>query len=248
VADAPLERLLRAARALERCGSYLFFRCGARFANPLVTRERIGIAAEPDNLALPVLESVERELVARLPNLPRGIYSPVPIARALAAGGEADRALADFRYEMIEVDADLNWRWSGRPVAPRLRAFFLEHLGYEPEIARHFFEYRVNDGWFDKCYWSGDGTPLVASALTVDEGPEGSEVRVRLNSGERDVLDLSSLRIDAGERLFCRTRRFGEARVSEADRVRLLQGVSDDLRRVTVAGRDWPLRWDAGQG
>ncbi len=233
------ERIVDAAQALARAGSFLFFRCGARFANPLVARELAVLSAQPGFDDPAVVETIERELVGRLPSLPVGIYSPVPIARALAQGRSAAEALADFRYEMIEIDPDQAWRWQGRPVAPRLRAFFLEHCAWEPDLDRHFFEYRVNDGWFDKCYFRGM-TPLLASAAMVDER---GRVAVRLNHGASDLLDLKTLRLDERERLLCRTCSNGEVLLSETDRLRLLQGVSDDLRTIRLAGREWRLRW-----
>ena len=111
-----------------------------------------------------------RRADGRLPQLARGIYSPVPIARGLDAGRPIESMLDEFRYEMIHVDADQRWVWMGRPVAPRIKSFFLEHLGWEPAIGRWFFEYQVNPEWWDKSYLDAEVTPLLAMTVSEEDG------------------------------------------------------------------------------
>ena len=95
---------------------------------------------------------VAEELPSRLEWLERGTYFPAPLARAVAAGRAFDDALMSFHYPPITVDADRRWVWKGRPVADRIRRFFIQHICYEPSLGVYFVEYRVNDGWWDKCY------------------------------------------------------------------------------------------------
>ena len=171
--------ILYAARELEARGIYLFFKHGARFHDPLVPEQWAALRDEPTLDDGGVRRVVLDELTARLPQLARGIYSPVPIAHGLDAGRSIESLLDEFRYEMIHVDVDQRWVWMGRPVAARIKTFFLGHLGWEPAIRRWFFEYRVNPEWWDKSYFDAEVTPLVAIAMSEEDGA----MLVTLNSG-----------------------------------------------------------------
>lgn len=233
-----VSELLQAARRLAANGSYLFFKSGKRFCNPLVSAEWQRLSDEPSVHEPEVLAVVER-LVERAERLEPGIYSPVPIARSIRSGMDFDAALASFRYEMIVVDDEQEWWWQGKPVAPRLRRFFVEHLGYEPELDLYYFEYRVSDNWFDKCYLIGDMTPMLGTALHAD----GARLVVTLNNGARDPIDPESLHLDERERLFCRSESYGSVLLSDGTRFNVLRSVSEDLSTVHLFGRDLPLRW-----
>lgn len=243
VAAGGLEELATAARRLAEDGIYLFFRQESHFQSPLVRREREvlagGTVADDDGVW-----KVIAELLASSGSMARGIYSPVPIARGLEAGETLNELLERFRYEMIVVDEDQKWWWQGRPVAPKIRAFFLEHLGYEPDLDLYYFEYRVNDDWWDKCYFDARVTPVIARTLEEREG----EAIVELNNGEEDRLDLETFRLDERERLFCRTLSNGEALFSDSLRFSILKSVSEDCQRVEVAGVERRLRWPADDG
>lgn len=231
-----------AARRLAEHGSYLFFKHGARFHDPLVERQWCELEADPVLRDPGVLRVLEQVLLARLPDLRAGIYAPVPIARALERGEAVEEALEQFRYEMIRVDQDQVWWWQGQRVAPRLKRFFLDHLSYEPELGLYYFEYRVSADWYDKCYLVCELTPLVAVQV---EAVETAELKLRavLNNGRTDVLDPRSLRLDARERLFAQSREHGEVVLSDAARFQLLKGVTEDCRAVRIGTRDFPLRW-----
>lgn len=236
----PRSQIRLAARHLVEHGSYLFFRHQAHFRNPLVPKEWDMLAADPALDDPQVADVVNDVLVARTPGLAPGIYSPVPIARGLADGGEIEDLLAAFRYEMIAVDGKQQWIWQGRPVAPRVRSFFLEHTAFEEALGIWYFEYRVNDEWWDKSYFTGL-TPLKVTAL--DEiGLEAT-----LNSGARDPIEPSSFRLDDREKLFVRTRHFGEVLVSDTVRFGLLRTANEACDEILL-GEVWvPLRWPEGQ-
>jgi len=185
-----------------------------------------------------VLEVVHG-LRSSLEPIAKGIYSPVPIARGLEAGEALDDLLERFRYEMIVVDENQEWWWQGRPVATKPRKFFLEHLAYESDIDVYYFEYRVNDDWWDKSYFDAIVTPMIARTLEEHEG----EAVVALNNGEEDCLDLESLRLDERERLFARTLRNGEALFSDSLRFSILKSVSEDCQSVQIAGGRRRLHW-----
>lgn len=284
--------LRQAARALEPHGIYTLFSHEAHFLDPLVPEEWQQLAASTISRDPVVWRVVDEILPASLAWLPRGLYFPSPIARALGdtsrplsslrerngegsperrdtAGGVASFlattvpssesaeghqnapaaetqlavVLDRFHYDMIEVDEDQRWTWRGQPVAERTRRFFLEHLGWQPAIGRFFFEFQVHAKWWDKSYLDAVVTPLVAVQTKQVEG--GAAVEISTSSGQRDLLALETFRLDVRERLFCRTQSMGEVMFSDALRFRLLSTASEDLKRITVAGREWPLRWPA---
>ncbi|HVR28561.1 MAG TPA: hypothetical protein VMS86_03415 [Thermoanaerobaculia bacterium] len=235
------EALLAAARRLEPHHVHLFFKHGAHFHNPLVPAEWEALAQEPA-LDQPAVQRVVVELLpARLPGLAPGIYSPVPIARGLEAGRELDALLDELRYEMIRVDEEQRWTWMGRAVAPRIKAFFLERLAWEPALGIWYFEYQVNPEWWDKSYLDAAITPLVASSAVEEAG----SLRVTLNAGGSDLLDLDTLRLDQRERLFCGTMSHGEVLFADALRFTILRHANEACDAVRIAGRWRPLRYAA---
>ena len=234
--------ILEAARALEPHGVYLFFKHAARFHDPLVPQQWAALRNEPALDDVSVRGVVLDQLLARLPALAGGIYSPVPIAQGLDAGRSIEKLLDEFRYEMIHVDADQRWVWMGRTVAPRIKSFFLNHLGWEPSIGRWFFEYRVNPDWWDKSYFDARVTPLVA--MTVSE--ESGALVAALNCGQRDRLDLDTLRLDQRERLFCTGERYGEVMFADATRFSILRHANESCDAVLIAGKWRALHWPAG--
>jgi hypothetical protein len=233
--------ILAAARRLQPHGVHLFFKHGAHFRNPLVPAEWEALADEPALDDRAVRSVVLDLLPARLPDLPRGIYSPVPIARGLEAGRDVAALLAELRYEMIRVDEEQRWSWSGGPVAPRTRSFFLEHVAWEPALGLWYFEYRVNPDWWDKSYLDAVVTPL--RALAVTEGDR--TLTATLNNGASDRLDLETLRLDRRERLFCGTASHGEVLFTDAVRFSLLSQVNQACDAVRIAGEWRPLHWPA---
>jgi hypothetical protein len=231
--------ILAVARRLESRGSYLFFKHGARFHDPLVPEQWAALRDEPALDDASVRRVVLEELPARLHALPRGIYSPVPIARGLGAGRSIESLLDEFRYEMIRVDREQRWMWMGRPVAARVRTFFLQNLGWEPAIGRWFFEYQVSPEWWDKSYLEAETTPLLA--LAAREGQDALEAA--LNTGASERLDLDTLRLDERERLFCRSERLGEVLLSDSVRFSILRHANEACDAVFIGGRWRQLQW-----
>ena len=234
-----MQEILPVARRLAEHGVYLFFKHEAHFLNPLVPAECELLRSAPAVAEAAVRRVVLEILPARLPTLRRGIYSPVPIARSLTDDGEVDEVLERFRYEMIRVDADQVWWWQDRKVAPRIQRFFTEHLAFEPALQLYFFEYRVNPDWWDKCYMEAELTPMVGTTVV----PCGDGLRVTLNNGRRDLLDLGSLRLDQRERLLCSSREHGEILFSDSLRFSLLKGLSEDCRSVRIGEELYRLHW-----
>ena len=233
--------ILEQARRLEPHGVHLFFKHGAHFQNPLVPAEWEALAGEPALDDAVVRRVVLELLPARLADLRRGIYSPVPIARGLDAGRDLTALLDEFRYEMIQVDSEQRWIWMGRPVAPRIKAFFLEHLAWEPALGLWYFEYQVNPDWWDKSYLEAAITPINAVSVVEENGG----LRATLNTGTIDRLDLATLRLDDRERLFCGSERFGEVLFTDTVRFALLRHVNEACDAVRIADRWHPLHWPA---
>jgi hypothetical protein len=235
------DAILAQARRLREAGVHLFFKHGAHFQNPLVPAEWAALDGEAA-LDDPAVRRVVLELLpTRLPELARGIYSPVPIARGIEGGRELQALLDEFRYEMIRVDEEQRWWWMGRLVAPRIKSFFLGHLAWEPALALWYFEYRVNPDWWDKGYLDAAITPVSAIAVAEEDGG----LLATLNTGKSDRLDLGTLRLDARERLFCGSERWGEVLFTDAVRFSLLRHVNEACDAVRIAGEWRPLRWPA---
>ena len=241
-ASSGRDQILDVARRLEAHGSYLFFKHGAHFHDPLVPEQWAALRQEPALDDSGVRRVVLDELPSRLPGLARGIYSPVPIARGLDAGRSIESLLDEFRYELIRVDSEQRWVWMGRPVAPRIKTFFLESLGWEPAIRRWFFEYQVNPEWWDKSYLDAETTPLLA--IAVHE--RGSALEAVLNTGSTALLDLDTLRLDRRERLFCRSERLGEVLLADTVRFSILRHANEACDAVLIAGQWRPLHWPPG--
>lgn len=242
-----MEEIVECARRLARHGVYLFFKHQSHFLNPLVPADSARLAESRAILDKEVRRVVLELLPERLPNLAKGIYSPVPIAHALAEGVSLAEALDRFRYEMIRVDDDQKWWWQDRPVAPRIQKFFTENLAYESALDLYFFEYKVNPEWWDKCYMECAITPILVRSIEEPANDVSSVgLRATLNNGRRDDLDLQTLRLDARERLLCRSANYGDVLFSDNLRFSLLKGVAEDLASVEIGGVEFPLAWDEG--
>lgn len=241
-----MDDLVRACERLWPRGISIFLSHQARFRNPLSPVDREALVDSEAATDPAIVAVVAEDLPERLERLERGTYFPVPLARAVAGGRAFDDALMSFHYPPIVVDANRRWSWKGQPVAERIRRFFVQHIGFEPALDVWFVEYRVNDGWWDKCYLDCETTPLVAVQLR--EGAETGTDRVMadLNNGRADVLDPDSLRLDEQERLFASSADHGLVEIADAPRFALLRTVSEDCRTVEFAGSRRTLLWPDG--
>lgn len=238
-----MDELVRACERLWPQGISIFLSHQARFRNPLSPADREALADSAAARDPAVVAVVGEELPERLDRLERGTYFPVPLARAVAGGSAFDDALMSFHYPPVVVDADRRWSWKGQPVAERIRRFFVQHIGFEPDLEVWFVEYRVNDGWWDKCYLDCATTPLVAVQLREEGGAAGGGVVADLNNGQSDRFDPDSLRLDERERLFASSAGHGLVEIADTPRFALLRTVSEDCRTVEFAGARRTLRW-----
>ena len=238
-----MDELVRACERLWPQGISIFLSHQARFRNPLSSVDRDALADSEAARDPAVVAVVGEELPERLDRLERGTYFPVPLARAVAGGRAFDDALMSFHYPPVVVDADRRWSWKGQPVADRIRRFFVRHIGFEPNLGVWFVEYRVNDGWWDKCYLDCATTPLVAVQLREEGGAAGGGVVADLSNGQSDRLDPDSLRLDKRERLFASSAGHGLVEIADTPRFALLRTVSEDCRTVEFAGARRVLHW-----
>ncbi len=238
-----MDELVRACERLWPQGISIFLSHQARFRNPLSPADREALVDSAAARDPAVVAVVGEELPERLDRLERGTYFPVPLARAVAGGRAFDDALMSFHYPPVVVDADRRWSWKGGPVADRIRRFFVQHIGFEPALGVWFIEYRVNDGWWDKCYLDCETTPLVAVQLREEGGAGEEGVVADLNNGRTDTLDPDSLRLDDEERLFATSAQHGLVEIADAPRFALLRTVSEDCRTVEFAGARRALHW-----
>ena len=238
-----MDDLVRACERLWPRGISIFLSHEARFRNPLSPADREALTSSEAAGDPAVVAVVAEELPNRLDRLERGTYFPVPLARAVAAGRAFDDALMSFHYPPIVVDAERRWSWKGQPVAERIRRFFVQHIGFEPSLGVWFVEYRVNDGWWDKCYLDCATSPLVAVQLREEGEGVGRAVVADLSNGSVDTLDPDSLRLDEAERLFALSADHGLVEIADAPRFALLRTVSEDCRTVEFAGRRRTLHW-----
>ncbi len=238
-----MDELVRACERLWPQGISIFLSHQARFRNPLSPADREALVDSAAARDPAVVAVVGEELPERLDRLERGTYFPVPLARAVAGGRAFDDALMSFHYPPVVVDADRRWSWKGGPVADRIRRFFVQHIGFEPALGVWFIEYRVNDGWWDKCYLDCATTPLVAVQLREEGGAGEEGVVADLNNGRTDTLDPDSLRLDDEERLFATSAQHGLVEIADAPRFALLRTVSEDCRTVEFAGARRALHW-----
>jgi len=242
-----MDDLVRACERLWPRGISIFLSHEARFRNPLSPADREALADSEAARDPAIVAVVAEDLPERLERLEPGTYFPVPLARAVAGGRAFDDALMSFHYPPIVVDADRRWSWKGQPVAERIRRFFVPHIGFEPALDVWFVEYRVNDGWWDKCYLDCATTPLVAAQLREEGGAAGEGVVADLNNGRTDTLDPDSLRLDEQERLFVASAQHGMVEIADAPRFALLRTVSEDCRTVEFAGARRTLHWPDGE-
>ncbi len=241
-----MDDLVGACERLWPRGISIFLSHRTRFRNPLSPADREALADSGAARDPAVLAVVAEELPKRVDRLARGTYFPAPLARAVAGGRAFDDALMSFHYPPIVVDPDRRWRWKGRPVAERIRRFFVRHIGFEPALGVWFVEYRVNDGWWDKCYLDCATTPVVAVQLREGTGDETGRVFADLNNGLADTLDPDSLRLDERERLFAASADHGLVEIADSPRFALLRTVSEDCRTVKFAGARRTLHWPDG--
>jgi hypothetical protein len=240
---ADRDRWRRSAGQLAEGAVYVFVGHRARFLDPLVPVELETLVSLPAAEREQALEILEEWIPLHAAASGPAIYFPVPIARGRAAGTPDEELVSRFRYDLIQVDLDQRWSWRGQPVAERTRAFFLEHLYWQPAVGRYAFEYRVHDSWWDKSYLDAKTAPWRVSALELEVEPP----QVVLETGRRTPIG-GGFRLDERDRLLVSLAAGGEAMLSSTVSFQVLRHAADDLRTVQLSGRRYPLEHPLERG
>ena len=134
-----------------------------------------------------------------------GSYYPGGLYRALAAQNAnaattplTSATVAPYFLEELRVDGRGQW-WVGRKhITGRVLQHFLRHLEYDAELARYRVHYRMETA-YETRYLHHESPPIRVHRLLK----EGAELILLLNTGAREPLRPSTLRLDADEQLYC---------------------------------------------
>jgi hypothetical protein len=179
---------------------------------------------------------------------PPGNYFPGGWFRALQTQGLdpasvpiVPERLGPYFGEQVLVDAAGRWRVGTKPVQGRVLAFFLRRLHFDPDVERYFIGYRL-EGRPEVRYLRHESPPWRVRAVAMDAWPPV----LLLNDGTQEPLRLDTLRLDAGEALYCAVKAEAlPARFEDGARYQILQHVEERAEGWVLerAGRAWPLAW-----
>ena len=115
-----------------------------------------------------------------------------------AAAAITPEALGPFRLDEVVVDRAGRWHVGSKPVGGKVLQHFLRHLHFDAELARYVIRYRL-ERQDETRYLHHHSPPVRVHRVTLD----GGAVTLWLNTGQRETLRPETLRMDAGERLYC---------------------------------------------
>ena len=198
-------------------GMIMMFLCKNRFLNPQISNQE-QIIKSSGLLGKTVMKVLEECLPNFEYELPKGMYFPIPISRAIKHGKRFSKNLAlQFHYDFINVDLKQQWNFNNKKITGKVLSLFKSNLYFEKITGLYFVEYWSDTRW-DKCYLECAITPMLA--LSIDLVPEG--FMLQLNNDKSDLSYLNSFRIDEKERCFVESNNFGEVLLSDSPRFWLL--------------------------
>ena len=219
-------------------GKIMMFLLGNRFLNLQITEQKQKIQSSGllDKTVMKVLEEY-------FPNyeteLPKGMYFPIPISRAIKQGEGFSKELAlQYHYDLIKIDQKQQWSLRNKRITGRVLSLFKSNLFFEKVTGRYFVEYWSDARW-DKCYLECSLTPMLA--LSIDSVSKG--IILQLNNNKSDWGYLNSFRIDNKERCFVQTENFGEALLADSPRFWLLDHLDDSGTHFVVKEQRIPLKF-----
>jgi len=172
--------------------------------------------------------------------LPKGMYFPIPMSRAIDHGEIFSKEIAlKFHYDFIKVNAKQQWSLRDKKITGKILSHFKSNLYYEKLIRRYFVEYWNDKSW-DKCYLECSITPMLA--LAVYAVPEG--LKIQLNNNKFDMIHLDSFRMDKKERCFVQSKNFGEVLLADSPRFWLLDNLDDSGKNFVVKEGSFPLNFN----
>ena len=208
-----------------------------RFLNLFIQNEVLQLKASGLLEDSETIELMDNIFFFFLTQLPKGMYFPVPISRALKKGNIFSTDLAmRFHYDFIQVDQHQKWSLRENNISGKVLALFESNLFYEKESELYFVEYWSDNRW-DKCYLQCEITPMLALALEIVQ----EKFKLQLNNQIIDSLELHSFRMDKKERCFVRTQNYGEVLLADAPRFWMLNHLDESGSYFVFGERYLPL-------
>ncbi len=184
---------------------YVLVKCGRDFRVPYLRSAWQALAAcgeyEPDFFAF-----LTRFLEAlRTGEWPAGSYFPGGWYRSLRARGQdpaqlaiTPQALGPFYGDEVRIDASGVWTVGRKIITGAVLHFFLRNLHYDAELERYVIRYPL-ETHVETRYIHHESLPF--RVLALEDRPAGAWIHA--NDGTQEPLRWETLRLDAGERLYC---------------------------------------------
>ena len=219
-------------------GMIMMFLWGNRFLNPHISNQEQIIKSSGllENSVMQVLEECFPKFEYELP---KGMYFPIPISRAIKHGKSFSRDLAlQFHYDFINVDQKQQWSLNNKRITGKILSLFKSYLYFEEVTGLYFIEYWSDTHW-DKCYLECIITPMLALAIEpVSEG-----FMLQLNNNKSDLIYLNSFRMDKKERFFVGSKNFGEVLLSDSPRFWLLDRLDNSGTHLILKEDRIPIKF-----
>ena len=219
-------------------GMIMMFLCDNRYLNPQIY-EQLKIIKSSRLLGNKVMKLLEEYFPNFKNELPKGMYFPIPISRAINQGEKFSRELAlKFYYDFIYVDQKQKWSLTNKIITGKVLSLFKSNLYYEELTGRYFIEY-LSDARWDKCYLECAITPMLA--LSIESLSEG--LKLQLNNNKSDLIYLNSFRMDKKERCFVKSENYGEVLLADSVRFWLLDHIDDTGKNIIVNENQIPIKF-----
>ena len=219
-------------------GKIMMFLWENRFLNPQISEQQQTIKSS-GMLGITAMKVLEEYFPKFENELPKGMYFPIPISRAIKMGEKFSKELAlQFHYDFINVDQKQQWSLRNKRITGKVLSLFKSNLYFEELTGRYFVEYWSDARW-DKCYLECSITPMLA--LAIDSVSKG--IMLQLNNNKSDLIYLNSLRMDKNERCFVQTKNFGEVLLADSPRFWLLDHLDDSGTHLIIEEDRFPLKF-----
>lgn len=224
---------------------YVLVKCGRNFSAPYVRRswDALEASGEYGQDFFPFLGRFLSAL--RGAEWPAGSYFPGAWYRVLGTRGQdparvaiTPQALGPFYGDEVRVSEAGVWTVGRKIITGAVQQFFLRNLHFDAELQRYVIRYDL-ESYVQTRYIHHESLPF--RILALEDGP--AEPWVHVNDGTREPLRWETLRMDAGERLYCAIRPEQlPAQFADGPRFRLLDRLTD--RSGQHAG-EWHVSWGA---
>jgi len=174
---------------------------------------------------------------------PAGSYFPGAWYRVLRAHGQdparlpiTPQALGPFYSDEVRVDEAGVWTFGRKIITGPVLQFFLRNLHFDPELQRYVIRYDL-ETYVETRYIHHESLPF--RILALEDNPAGTWVHA--NDGTREPLRWDTLRMDAGERVYCAVRPERlPAQFADGPRFRLLDRLTE---RTGERPGEWTVQW-----